>query len=76
MKGVYTQLRLNGEPGSMYLGFLRLNAPKPALLLGVGEKYASEVSKSGMKEVPVAYQDGRYVVSLDAAAGTSWLFLR
>ena len=32
----------------MYLGFSQLNAPKPALLLGVSEKCASKVSKSGL----------------------------
>ncbi|MFY9329845.1 MAG: EAL domain-containing protein [Georgfuchsia sp.] len=32
----------------MYLGFWRLDARKPALLLGVSEKCASEVSKSGL----------------------------
>jgi hypothetical protein len=32
---------------SMYLGFWRLNARKPASLLGVSEKCAAKVSKSG-----------------------------
>ncbi|MGA7948778.1 MAG: hypothetical protein WCA45_01305, partial [Thiobacillaceae bacterium] len=35
---------------SMYLGFSQLNAPKPALLLGVSEKCASKVSKSGQPD--------------------------
>jgi hypothetical protein len=33
---------------SMYLGFLRFNARKPLPLLAVTNKYASEVSKSGI----------------------------
>ena len=32
----------------MYLGVLRFHARKPALLLGVSEKCASKVSKSGL----------------------------
>lgn len=32
----------------MYLGVLRLDARKPALLQGVSEKCASKVSKSGL----------------------------
>lgn len=38
----------------MYLGFWRLGARKPAPLLGVGEKCASKVSKSGEKGEVIA----------------------
>ena len=37
----------------MYLGFSQLNAPKPALLLGVSEKCASKVSKSGVTALDI-----------------------
>ena len=39
---------------SMYLGFWRLNARKPAPLLGDGQNCASEVSKSGMGDLAFA----------------------
>ncbi|HRF84735.1 MAG TPA: hypothetical protein PLO34_09970, partial [Pseudoxanthomonas sp.] len=39
---------------TMYLGFWRLGARKPAPLLGVGENCAPEVSKSGQTMAPGA----------------------
>jgi cytochrome c-type biogenesis protein CcmF len=47
----------------MYLGVWRLDARKPAPLLGVGEKYALEVSNSGQRPAWLATARG-------AAAGT------
>jgi|GEM_PF-4873822 len=38
----------------MYLGILRFNAMKPLPLLGVTQKYASEVSNSGLQVDGVA----------------------
>ena len=41
----------------MYLGFWRLAPRKPAPLQGVGEKCASEVSKSGLAELLYGLQE-------------------
>ena len=46
MAPIVAAFRGENQP-SMYLGFLRLGARKPAQLQGVGEKCALEVSKSG-----------------------------
>ena len=50
-------------------GQLTIRAPK-------GLKLYKQAVLQQMKEVPVAYKDGRYVVTLDDSLRTSWLFLR
>jgi hypothetical protein len=50
-------------------GQLTIRAPK-------GLKLYKQAAFQQMKEVPVGYKDGRYVVTLDGSLRTSWLFLR
>ena len=52
----------------MYLGFSQLNAPKPALLLGVSEKCASKVSKSGLANLFIAQRHLSRPAPIDTVA--------
>jgi len=51
------------------LGQLTINAPK-------GLKLFKQTSLQKGKEIPVAYDNGKYLISLEATLGTSWLFLK